>query len=170
MKYEIIDDMLTLEECNKIIEAVMIQDEWVYDPVINNDGYEHPREHGELVRKVLQTPINPVFHDWDGLKVLGPKVMKYEVGDFVKEHRDRLGMLHSSCYEEGTDLKSKDLMIIPLNSDYKGGELSVDGEVIEQKVGSVIQVAQPMEGYRPMHAVSEVTKGTRFSLVFWNFQ
>ena len=38
MKYEIIDDMLTHEECNKIIVAVMIQDEWVYDPVINNDG------------------------------------------------------------------------------------------------------------------------------------
>ena len=70
MKYEIIDDMLTLEECNKIIEAVMIQDEWVYDPVINNDGYEHPREHGELVRKVLQTPIKPVFHEWEGLKAV----------------------------------------------------------------------------------------------------
>ncbi len=159
MKYEIIDDMLTLEECNKIIEAVMIQDEWVYDPVINNDGYEHPREHGELVRKVLQTSIKPVFHEWEGLKVLGTKVMKYEVGDFVKEHRDRLGMLHSSCYEEGTDLKSKDLMIIPLNSDYKGGELSVDGEVIEQKVGSVASKLKTLRKIEPYKGKGVREKG-----------
>ena len=97
--------------------------------------------------------------------------MKYEVGDFVLEHRDRTGMLHSDCYEPGLDLRSKDLMIIPLNDDYEGGVLTVEGVEIPQEVGSLIQIPQP-EGdinARPKHGVSEVTKGTRYSLVFWNF-
>ena len=97
--------------------------------------------------------------------------MMYEVGDFVKEHRDRTGMLHSDCYEPGLDLRSKDLMIIPLNDDYEGGTLTVEGEEIPQKIGTLIQIPQP-EGdvhLRPKHGVSKVTKGTRYSLVFWNF-
>mgnify|MGYP002011715539 CR=1 FL=1 len=113
-----------------------------------------------------------IFPEWDKLKVLGTKVMKYEVGDFVAEHRDRVGMLHSDCYEKGLNLKSKDLMIIPLNNNYEGGILTVEGEPVMQTVGSVIQVKQPGNNpeLRAVHGVSEVTKGTRYSLVFWNFQ
>ena len=169
MKYKIIENILTKEECEELINR---DHDWIYDPVINNDGYEHPREHGELIRKVLQSSIEHIFPEWDGLKVLGTKVMKYEVGDFVKEHRDRMGMLHSDCYEKGYDLRSKDLMIIPLNDDYEGGALTVEGEEVTQTVGNVVQVKQPGNDpdLRAMHGVSEVTKGTRYSLVFWNFQ
>ena len=62
-------------------------------------------------------------------------------------------------------------MIIPLNEEYEGGTLTVEGEEIPQKIGTLIQIPQP-EGdvhLRPKHGVSEVTKGTRYSLVFWNF-
>jgi len=169
MKYKILRDVLTKEECQELIDR---EHNWVYDPVINNDGYEHPRKHGELIRKVLQSSIENIFPEWDKLKVLGTKVMKYEVGDFVAEHRDRVGMLHSDCYEKGLNLKSKDLMIIPLNNNYEGGILTVEGEPVMQTVGSVIQVKQPGNNpeLRAVHGVSEVTKGTRYSLVFWNFQ
>ena len=143
--------------------------DWHEDPVINHDGT--PDKYATVLRKVKQSFVPHLFEVWDGGKVLGSKVMKYEVGDFVLEHRDRTGMLHSDCYEPGLDLRSKDLMIIPLNDDYEGGELTVEGIEIPQKVGSLIQIPQP-EGdidARPKHGVSEVTKGTRYSLVFWNF-
>jgi hypothetical protein len=168
MKYKIVKDILTQEECEELINR---KHEWVYDPVIGHDGHEFTQEQGMKIRKVLQSPIEHIFPEWDGLKVLGTKVMKYEVGDFVKEHRDRTGMLHSDCYEPGLDLRSKDLMIIPLNNNYEGGVLTVDGNEIPQDVGSLIQIPQP-EGdvnARPKHGISEVTKGTRYSLVFWNF-
>lgn len=166
MKYKIIDNFLSLEKCQKLIN---MEHDWHVDPVIGHDG--EINEYGHLIRQVKQSFVPHLFEEWDGGKVLGTKVMMYEVGDFVKEHRDRTGMLHSDCYKAGLDLRSKDLMIIPLNEDYEGGILSVEGVEIDQKVGSLIQIPQP-EGdvhLRPKHGVSEVTKGTRYSLVFWNF-
>ena len=166
MSYKIIENTLSVEQCNELIE---MEHDWHFDPVINHDG--NVNEHGHLIRQVMQSFVPHLFDEWDDGKVLGSKVMRYEVGDFVKEHRDRTGMLHSDCYEPGLDLRSKDLMIIPLNDDYEGGELTVNGEVIPQRVGDLIQIPQP-EGdinARPKHGVSHVTKGTRYSLVFWNF-
>jgi len=166
MKYKIIDDMISIEKCNELIN---LDHDWHVDPVIGHDG--EVNEYGHRIRQVEQSFVPHLYDAVDGAKVLGSKVMKYEVGDFVLEHRDRTGMLHSDCYEPGLDLRSKDLMIIPLNDDYEGGELTVEGEVIPQKVGSLIQIPQP-EGdinARPKHGVSKVTKGTRYSLVFWNF-
>ena len=168
MKYKIIENMISKEKCQELINMVH---EWHYDPVIGHDGYEYTQEQGMKIRKVQQCFIPHIFDVWDGGKVLGTKVMKYEVGDYVKEHKDRTGMLHSDCYEPGLDLRSKDLMIIPLNDEYEGGKLTVEGIEIPQEVGSLIQIPQP-EGdidARPKHGVSEVTKGTRYSLVFWNF-
>ena len=166
MKYKIIDDMISIEKCNELIN---LDHDWHIDPVINHDGT--PDKNASLIRQVMQSYVPHIFEEWDGAKVLGSKVMRYEEGDFVLEHRDRTGMLHSDCYEPGLDLRSRDLMIIPLNDDYEGGELTVEGITIPQKVGSLIQIPQPEDDIhaRPKHGVSEVTKGTRYSLVFWNF-
>ena len=166
MKQKIIKDFITLEKCQELIN---MEHDWHIDPVIKHDGT--PDKYGSIIRKVKQSFVPHLFEVWEEGKVLGTKVMKYEVGDFVKEHRDRTGMLHSDCYEAGLDLRSKDLMIIPLNNEYEGGELTVEGTEIPQEVGSLIQIPQP-EGdinARPKHGVAEVTKGTRYSLVFWNF-
>ena len=166
MKYKIIENMITKEKCHELIN---MEHDWHVDPVIGHDG--EVNEYGHWIRQVTQSFVPHLYEVWDGGKVLGTKVMKYEVGDFVLEHRDRTGMLHSDCYEPGLDLRSKDLMIIPLNDDYEGGKLTVEGVEIPQKVGSLIQIPQP-EGdvnARPKHGVSKVTEGTRYSLVFWNF-
>lgn len=166
MKHKIIEDFISLEKCQELIN---LEHNWHVDPVINHDGT--PDKYASIIRQVKQSFVPHLFEVWDGGKVLGTKVMKYEVGDFVLEHRDRTGMLHSDCYEPGLDLRSKDLMIIPLNDDYEGGKLTVEGVEIPQKVGSLIQIPQP-EGdinARPKHGVSKVTEGTRYSLVFWNF-
>ena len=49
--------------------------------------------------------------------------------------------------------------------------LDCRGEEVPQTVGNVVQVKQPGNDpdLRAMHGVSEVAKGTRYSLVFWNF-
>ena len=68
------------------------------------------------------------------------------------------------------DLSKSDALNVTTSATI-GGELTVEGIIIPQKVGSLIQIPQP-EGdihARPKHGVSEVTKGTRYSLVFWNF-
>ena len=60
--------------------------------------------------------------------------MKYEVGDFVEERRDSLWMCQSNYWKPNTNQRAKDLMVIPLNDDYEGGEFTA-----RPKVGSVIQ-------------------------------
>jgi len=166
MKYKIINDIISIEKCNELIN---LDHDWQIDHVIEHDGIVN--EYGYLIRQVMKSFVPHLFEEWDNANVLGSKVMKYEVGNFVKEHRDSTAILHSDCYEPGLDLRSKDLMIIPLNDNYEGGELTVEGEVIPQKVGSLIQIPQPERDInaRRKHGVSEVTKGTRYSLVFWNF-
>ena len=101
MKYKIIDNFLSLEKCQNLIN---MEHDWHVDPVIGHDG--EINDYGHLIRQVKQSFVPHLFEEWDGGKVLGTKVMMYEVGDFVKEHRDRTGMLHSDCYEPGLDLRS----------------------------------------------------------------
>jgi len=165
MKYKIIDNVLTKEQCEELINR---QHKWKVTDVISDKGVLNTE--GHKIRQVKESFIENIFDTWDGLKVLGTKVMRYEEGDFVKGHRDRLGMLHSSCYEEGSDLYAKDLMVIPLNDDYLGGHFHVEKDVVPQKIGSLIQLAQSgKDEERTPHGVLPVKEGTRYSLVFWNF-
>lgn len=124
-------------------------------------------------RKVAQSSIkNHIFPEWDGLPVYRSKVMKYEIGDFIDEHRDAQWMCLSNYWEPDTNKASRSLMVVPLNDDYEGGELTVEGEVIPQKVGSVIQIPQSVFDHTKSarHGIREVKSGTRYALVFWNFE
>ena len=123
-------------------------------------------------RRVAQSPVEPIFKEWDGLPVYRCKVMKYETGDFVNSHRDAQWMCMSNYWEPNTNKSSESVMIIPLNDDYEGGDFTVNGQPVTQRVGDVIQVpcdALDIEN-NPTHGVKEVTRGTRYSLVFWNFK
>ena len=87
--------------------------------------------------------------------------MKYEVGDFVEEHRDSLWMCQSNYWKPNTNQRAKDLMVIPLNDDYEGGEFTVNGTEVKQEVGSVIQFPQSgIPGFRPRpkHGVKKQQK------------
>lgn len=124
------------------------------------------------VRKVTQASVvDPVFPVWDGNPVYRCKVMKYEVGDYLTEHFDAQWMCLSNYWKPDTNKVSESLISIALNDDYEGGEFTVEGEVIPQEVGSAIQI--PMNALdhdkSARHGVTEVTSGTRYALVFWNF-
>ena len=83
-------------------------------------------------RKVSQSPMEPVFTEWDGNPVYRCKVMKYEKGEFVKEHKDAQWMCMSNYWVPGTNKSSESLMVMPLNDDYEGGEFTVEGTEIPQ--------------------------------------
>ena len=50
------------------------------------------------MRKVSQSPMEPVFSEWDGKPVYRCKVMKYEKGEYVREHRDAEWMCMSNYW------------------------------------------------------------------------
>ena len=177
-------NVLTKDQCAELIATAKdfqydilkkdISEQTVYfdKNTLDNNTIERSLEKSSKLRKVSQADTEPVFTEWEGKPVYRTKVMKYEVGEFVAEHRDAQWMCMSNYWVPGTNKSSDSVMVIPLNDDYEGGEFTVDGHVIPQEVGSVIQVpcdALDREN-NPKHGVSKVKSGTRYSLVFWNFK
>ena len=175
-------NFLSREECQNIINSFHT---WERDYIKNDtskpektfskqelDANTEIDPEGYKIRQVSQSGTDYIT-EWDGLPVYRCKVMKYEEGDFVEEHRDSLWMCQSNYWKPNTNQQAKDLMVIPLNDDYEGGEFTINGTEVKQEVGSVIQMPQSgIPGFRPRpkHGVKKVTKGTRYSMVFWNFQ
>ena len=182
-KVKLKKNIFTREQCEEIIKN---HNNFEYDSVVNSTGpidssmskeqidmFTEVDDNGDEIRKVSQSSSD-FIKEWDGLPVYRCKVMKYEEGEFVKEHVDSNWMCQSNYWAPGTNKVSKDLMIVPLNDDYEGGALTVEGVEIPQEVGSVIQMPQSgnihLDRPRPHHGVSTITKGTRYSMVFWNFE
>lgn len=183
MRLKVIDNVLSKEQCQAIINSVdnFEDDKYITDigklnkymskEELESNMKHIPEQYGKH-RKVQQAAYD-YFKEWDGLPVYRSKVMKYEEGDFTTPHKDSQWMCMSNYWKENTNKASKDIMIIPLNDDYEGGEFTVaDGKEVPQKVGSCIQFDQSAEDVskRLTHGVGKVTKGTRYSLVFWNFK
>ena len=182
LKIKTKDNVLSKEECQKIINSFhtwerdkIIKDTSIQEKTFTKEQLDANTEidpEGYKVREVSQSATDYI-KEWEGLPVYRCKVMRYEEGDFVKEHRDSQWMCQSNYWKPNTNKVAKDLMVIPLNDDYEGGEFTINGREIQQKVGSVIQM--PQSGVagakpRPKHGVKKVTKGTRYSMVFWNFE
>ena len=176
--------VLSREECAKIIadasnfeydylkKDTVIQSEFADKETLDQNTIDRSQEETFEYRKVSQSPIDePIFAEWDGHPVYRCKVMKYETGDFLAEHYDAQWMCLSNYWEPDTNKVSESVISIALNDDYEGGEFTVEGEVIPQEVGSAIQI--PMNALdhdkSVRHGVTEVTSGTRYALVFWNF-
>ena len=176
---------LTRGQCAAIIAAA---DSWERDPlkkdiaeqsvyfdkeVLDGNTVIRTLEDSSYLRRVSQSAVNPpTFPMWDDKPVYRCKVMRYDVGDFLAEHNDAMWMCLSNYWEPDTNMVSHSLISIALNDDYEGGEFTVNGgHVIEQEVGTAIHIPQhALDKSRAMrHGVTEVTKGTRYALVFWNF-
>lgn len=182
-KVKIKKNILSKEECAKLIAD---SNNFEYD-MLKRDTAEQSVESNKYTldqntvveseevtfqkRKVSQSPMEPVFAEWDGKPVYRCKIMKYEQGDFVNEHKDAQWMCMSNYWAPDTNMSSESLMVMPLNDDYEGGEFTVEGTVIPQEVGSVIQIPCNAldKDKSASHGVKEVLSGTRYSLVFWNF-
>ena len=177
-------NVLTREECAEIIKNSINfekdylkrdtapQSEYSDRETLDENTLVRSGEFTEKYRKVSQSPIDePIFPEWDGNPVYRCKVMKYEKGDFLGEHYDAQWMCLSNYWKPGTNQVSQSLISIALNDDYDGGEFTVEGEIIPQKVGSAIQIPQHAldKSMSAKHGVTEVTSGTRYALVFWNF-
>lgn len=184
LEVQIKSNVLSREECANIIanssnfeydylkRDIAPQSECFDKETLDQNTIERPQEDTFKIRKVSQSPMDePIFDEWDGHPVYRCKVMKYETGDFLKEHYDAKWMCLSNYWKPGTNKVSESVMSMALNDDYEGGEFTVEGKVIPQEVGSVIQI--PCNGLDKSksvrHGVTEVTSGTRYALVFWNF-
>ena len=139
--------MITLEECKKLVER---EHEW------ETSKLYRPIEESLTLRTFKEAPITVLANNHS--EILKEVITRYEVGDFCSVHKD------ASWKHVREGYKAYAVWITPLNSDYEGGELYVNDEVIKQVVGESIKFDR-----RIRHSVSEVTKGTRYSLVSWLF-
>jgi len=177
-------NVLSREECANIIASaqnferdhlkkdIAPQSKYFDKETLDKNTIDRPLDDSYGIRKVSQSSIDdPVFPEWDGKPVYRCKVMKYETGDFLKEHYDAQWMCLSNYWKPGTNKISESLISIALNDDYEGGEFTVDGEIVPQEVGSAITIPQHALDHSKSarHGVTEVTSGTRYALVFWNF-
>ena len=173
---------LSKEECAQILNSHLEWEKDVYkaDTMTQNRFMDKETLEANTItdtsdnsRSVEQAPYD-CFAKWDGLPVYRSKVMKYEEGDYCDLHADSQWMCQSNYWKPNTNKVAKDLMVIPLNDGYEGGEVIVgkNSTVIDQKIGDCIQMSQSgsLAGHRVKHGVKKITKGTRYALVFWNFQ
>ena len=167
-KVKIKKNVLTRKECAKIIAE---SKDFEYD-MLKRDTADQSIKLDKEALDNNTVAMEPVFAEWDGNPVYRCKVMKYEEGEFVNEHKDAQWMCLSNYWVPNTNKSSESLMVMPLNDNYEGGEFTVEGTEIPQEVGSVIQI--PCDALdkdkSASHGVKEVLSGTRYSLVFWNFK
>ena len=170
-------NVLSREECQNIINSFHT---WERDYIKNDtvrpektftkeelDANTEIDPEGYKIRQVSQAGTDYIT-EWDGLPVYRCKVMKYEEGDFVEEHRDSLWMCQSNYWKPNTNKQAKDLMVIPLNDDYEGGELTFEFKGKEYPIKNVANTLVIFPSnllYK--HKVTKVTKGTRFAVVGW---
>lgn len=148
------NNTLSKEECQVLIDT---DHDWEVAILLHRDLTFASKEHSATRRTFKRASVS-VFGE------IHPSIRKeyitmYETGDFCKLHRDcRWAHEHPGYYAIG-------VWITPLNDDYEGGDLIVDGEYMESKVGEPIKF-----DCRLQHEVTTVTSGTRHSLISWIFK
>lgn len=139
-------DKLTPEECQAIIEE---DREW--------SDLDMTKSYGGGVLHCKQSPVNVWGEKYPDV-ILYECLMRYDEGDFAEEHTDQ------SLRGVKPGYVARAVWITPLNDDYEGGELYFNGELVEQEVGITIKRHRAIP-----HEVKKITKGTRYSLVSWQF-
>jgi predicted 2-oxoglutarate/Fe(II)-dependent dioxygenase YbiX len=85
----------------------------------------------------------------------GYDLLKYENGDFYKEHID-----------EYTDVQRVLSLSIALNDDYDGGEFSFFSDTVNFKLNKGDVIIFPSNFMFP-HQIKTIENGTRYSIVSW---
>jgi len=145
-------DILTREECQSLING---EYDWEDSYVIDTEG--NRREDSHLLRTFKQADI--VY--WGNIYpyILKERITRYEKGTFCHRHKDNSWrMIRDGYYATA-------VWIVPLNDDYEGGDLYFNDELVKQEVGVPIKRDKSIP-----HFITEVTKGTRYSLVAWVFR
>lgn len=149
--------ILTQEECQALIDG---EYDWKISNVVY-DSHGSIREDTGVLRTFKEAPVSVRVKEYP--MILREIITKYEVGDFCAIHRD------NSWAGTREGWKAYAVWITPLNDDYEGGEIHYNTkfgtEIVEQIVGHPIK-----NDRRIRHEITEVTKGTRYSLVSWVFR
>jgi hypothetical protein len=102
------------------------------------------------VLHIKSKKISPTFSNFLINKTNNIRILKYEVGQSIKDHTDVGGTIRASC-------------TLNLNEDYEGGEFRFfDGQIKETfKTGdAMLFPAEPIW----IHGTEPITKGTRYSI------
>lgn len=147
-------DILTLDECQTLIDSV---DEWEAINLERHIGGEYQDVERGGVIHFKQCFVDFWKEQYTGMRV--ELLTKYDVGDYCGLHFD------SNWWSREKPWVAHTTWITPLNNDFEGGDLFVQGVKYEQEVGVPIKFPRLWE-----HEITEVTSGTRYSLVSWLFQ
>jgi predicted 2-oxoglutarate/Fe(II)-dependent dioxygenase YbiX len=103
----------------------------------------------ELLDYLLQ--VEPEFANYD----VSISINKYEVGDYMGKHRDRMP----------TRLRTF-LVQLSEPSSYEGGDLTVDDKISSREQGAT----NTFDSQEVWHSVGKVLSGIRYSIVFWGYK
>lgn len=150
MKTTLIENFITQEECNKIIDSL--------PPNESISTQATPAEFGVWYKNNItdqRIAIRPITDLIDKIKKQLPDnnfvvkkmyVTKYNEGQECKLHFDP------------TDVTA----IIPLNHDYTGGQFFINSRKINFNTGDLL-----LFGEKQVHSVSAIKQGVRYALSIW---
>lgn len=177
--YVAIYNINDLELCKQVIQQ-MKEDKWqkhsYADPITNkhttyDDDLDVSYQDNEsantlqnyFVECVKNYLTNVVPRTFSLQALTQIRFNKYEVGANMKMHHDHIHTIFDG-EKKGVPILS---VLALLNDDFEGGDfLMFDGKKIKLTVGDVIVF--PSNFLYP-HAVTTITKGTRYSCVSWGY-
>jgi predicted 2-oxoglutarate/Fe(II)-dependent dioxygenase YbiX len=114
--------------------------------------------------KTLQYYIDNIVPNKNNIiyKLSKPRVNKYKTGSFMREHIDHISYIFNGT-ERGIPAVS---LIALLNNDFEGGDVFINNFKYTLNMGDLLIF--PSNFLYP-HTVSEITKGTRYSVVSWGY-
>ena len=150
-------DNMNLDLCNMLqLFAAEITNWRRYDIVRGGRKYRYDQYwmavHDYLYPLVLQDAHEciPESRDFD----VQMRLSRYSVGDFIDSHADNAI----------PERRITGIVQLSDPSTYEGGDLVfADGTMASREQGSYVV----FDAQTTWHAVSEVTKGTRYSMVYW---
>jgi|TARA_R100000084_G_C4632563_1_gene139162 predicted 2-oxoglutarate/Fe(II)-dependent dioxygenase YbiX len=134
---------------------------------------EHRKQLDQTVFETITPLLKEYAEKFDGFfnyeSDTGYNILKYEPGDFYKEHTDQIeknwfneqGQISKDCL-----VKRKVTLIVQLNEEFEGGGLSFFGNTFKTKIKKGSVILFPANLLFP-HQALPVTKGTRYSLITW---
>jgi predicted 2-oxoglutarate/Fe(II)-dependent dioxygenase YbiX len=131
------------------------------DVTIQNKYTDHL---GDKIKDCVNDYLNNVVPMPFKLQEVSPiRFNRYQVGTNMKFHHDHIHTLFDG-EKKGVPILS---ILGLLNHDFEGGDfLMLDGKKVQLETGDIIIF--PSNFLYP-HAVTTVTKGTRYSFVSWGF-
>lgn len=159
---KIIKNTLTAEQCLQIIQRVNRTTRWF---VVQQDNVKvdtvkcYIKPHIEDILKHTSIKLD---------ETTAVELLKYETGSCSKLHMDVEGT-HLLSVGNYIETEWKQTAIVLLNNEFSGGELSfpeINSVFGKDCVGDLIVFPAGKDSFPYSHQVSEVTSGTRYTLVF----